>query len=155
MTLKIAQFIQTVLFCILAGQAFFYLIGGTAGLKNVSASTFIEQRKAIDLVIGPYLKVIYFGSILTGLMVLVLIRQQAPSRLFVLSTVALVLIIVDLVIAVRGNIPLNNQIQTWSPTHYPANWSEVRNQWLGYMQWRQVCSISGLFCLLLGLFGQL
>lgn len=155
MALKTTQFIQTLLICILAGQAFFYTIGGAAGLKSVSASTFIEQRKAIDIVIGPYLRVIYPATVLISLAVLVLLRQQVNSLAFVLSTLTLLLVLIDIAFAVKGDIPLNNQINSWSPSVYPANWATVRNQWFYYMQWRQVCSIGGLVCVLLRLFSQL
>lgn len=155
MALKTTQFIQTVLFCIIAGQAFFYLIGGTAGLKNVSASTFIEQRKAIDVVIGPYLKILYPSTILISLIVLILLRQQVNSTLFLLSSLTFLLIVADLAIAIKGNIPLNQQMQGWSTTNYPANWSVVRDQWMNYMHWRQACSITGLLCVLTGVFVRL
>ncbi|MVM31134.1 hypothetical protein GO755_13920 [Spirosoma sp. HMF4905] len=155
MALKTTQFIQTLLLCIIAGQAFFFLIGGTAGLKNVSASTFIEQRKAIDLVIGPYLKVIYLISVLVSTVVLILLRQQVGSFSFLLSTGILVLILIDLTIALKGNIPLNQLIQSWSLTDYPANWATIRDQWLAYMYWREACSITALLCALLGVYFQI
>ena len=155
MIIKTFQFIQALFFCVIAGQAFFYLIGGTAGLKAVSAGAFIEQRKAIDVAIGPPLKLLYPGTVLVSLTMVVLLRQQVGSPLFWLSTLALFLIVTDLTLAIRGDIPLNKLIQTWSPTSYPANWSEVRHEWFAYMQWRQVCSIGGLLCVLAGLFWQL
>jgi uncharacterized membrane protein len=155
MALKSTQFIQTLLLSIIAGQAFFYLIGGTAGLKNVSASTFIEQRKAIDIVIGPYLKVLYPLTAVICLAVLVLLRQQVGSFLFMLSTIAFVLIVLDLIIAIKGNIPLNQQMQSWSLTAPPDNWAAVRDQWMSFMHWRQACSITALLCALLGVFSRI
>ncbi len=149
MTIKITELIQTLLFCIIAGQAFFYLIGGAAGLKNVSAGAFIEQRKAIDLVIAPWLKIIYPLSIVVSVAVLMLLGQPIGSSSFVLSLVALVLILADMVIAIRGDVPINREIQSWSVAAHPAHWADLRDQWFAYMRWRQLCSITGLLCLLL------
>lgn len=151
MLLKTAQFTQILLFCIIAGQAFFYFIGGTAALKNVSAIAFIEQRKAIDAEIAPYLKVIYPLTIVMSVAMLVLLRQQIDSALFILSAVACLLIVIDMVIAIKGNIPLNQRISTWPLDAYPGNWHVVRDQWLNYMYYRQFCGIAGLFCLLVGM----
>lgn len=155
MLLKTTQFIQAVLFCIIAGQAFFYLIGGADGLKSVSAYTFIEQRKAIDLAISPSLKVIYPLALAVSILMLGLLRHQLNSTLFLLSALACLLLIGDLTLAIKGDIPLNNLIKSWSTTNYPAHWDEVRVKWFLYMTWRQACNIPGLFCVLLGIFSRL
>ena len=151
MLLKTVQFTQILLFCVIAGQAFFYFIGGTAALKNVSATAFIEQRKAIDAEIAPYLKVIYPLTIVISVAMLALLRQQIGSALFVLSAIACLLVIIDLVIAIKGSIPLNQLINTWSLDAYPGNWHVVRDQWLTYLNYRQFCGITGLLCLLVGI----
>ena len=151
MLLQTTQFIQILLFCVIAGQAFFYFIGGTAALKNVSATAFIEQRKAIDTEIAPYLKVIYPLTIVISIAMLVLLRQQLGSALFMLSAAACLLVVIDLAIAMKGNIPLNQRISTWPLDAYPGNWHVVRDRWLTYMHYRQFCDIAGLLCLLVGI----
>ncbi|MPR36132.1 anthrone oxygenase family protein [Salmonirosea aquatica] len=155
MALKIAQFIQLLLLCVIAGQAFFYLIGGTAGVRNVSVGTFIEQRKAIDVVIVPALKLIYLLSAASGFTAMVLLQKQSDRLPFILSALAWALVLIDMAIAVRGNVPLNRQMQDWSPASHPSDWARVRDRWLTYLHWRQACSITALLCLLVGLFTQI
>ncbi|GHB75444.1 anthrone oxygenase family protein [Persicitalea jodogahamensis] len=155
MVLKTIQFIQVLLLCIIAGQAFFYLIGGTAGVRYVSVHAFIEQRKAIDIAIGPNLKILYPMCALSGIAVLILLRQQIHTLTFCLSAAALLLVLIDMVIAVKGNVPINQQMMGWTATVHPADWATVRDQWLAYMHWRQGCSITALLCLLVSLFSRL
>ena len=155
MVLKTIQFIQVSLLCVIAGQAFFYLIGGTAGVRNVSVGSFIEQRKAIDPVIAPILKILYPLCAITGVLVLILLRQQFYSLTFLLSALALLLVLVDMAVAVKGEVPINQQVIGWTAIAHPDNWATVRDQWLTYMHWRQGCSITALLCLLISLFARL
>jgi hypothetical protein len=45
--------------------------------------------------------------------------------LFITAIVAFVALITD-VLLMKGNMPINNLINTWTADNYPANWVEYR-----------------------------
>ncbi len=71
--------------------------------------------------------------------------------LFTSSVIALVALVIDIAIALKGNIPLNRTINTWSANRYPDNWQQVRSKWFSLYHVRQVANIAGFVCLLGGL----
>jgi hypothetical protein len=149
MWLMLLQLLHLVLFSIIAGQSFFYLIGGREAIRLLSAPAFIEQRKITDRIIAGRLRITYILALMLSLVLISiwLIRGGAfPTIFIVLSTLCL---IIDLSIAVRGNIPLNREIQTWATSQYPANWNRIRSRWLRFFAWRELVSIVGLLLLLM------
>jgi uncharacterized membrane protein len=71
--------------------------------------------------------------------------------LFICSVVALVSLIIDVAFTLKGNVPLNKIINTWTASNYPANWKEYRSKWLSIYSIRQVTNIIGFVSLLAGL----
>jgi uncharacterized membrane protein len=64
-------------------------------------------------------------------------------------------LIADIILILKGNIPLNKTINSWSPSRYPENWSEYRAKWLATYRIRQVINLSGFVVLVAGfVFGQ-
>ncbi len=148
---KFVQLATALTFGMAASQAFFYLLGLGSVREHLSSSSFIEFHQTLDSVIAPRLTAVYLAALLTGLLALYLTRQQVDSPFFISTSLALLCLLADIGLAVMGDIPLNKLISTWSPAHFPTNWTEVRSQWLFYMYWRQVFSISGFLCVIWGI----
>ncbi len=150
MITKLTQFATLLTFGIAASQAFFYLLGLGAVRERLSPGSFLEFHQTLDSVIVPRLTLVYMAALLMAGFSLYLSRQQMNSPLFIGTGLALACLLLDITLAVVGDIPLNKIIRTWSPTHFPTNWTDVRSQWLLYMRWRQVFAISGFFSLVWG-----
>jgi uncharacterized membrane protein len=72
------------------------------------------------------------------------------SVLFISSAVAFVALVVDVIITIKGNIPVNNIINTWTPGSHPANWNNFREKWLRFFGYRQIANLTGFISLLIG-----
>ena len=57
--------------------------------------------------------------------------------------------IIDILLTVKGNMPINNMINTWTEDHYPADWKTYRAKWLSIFGKRQIANIIGFLCLLM------
>jgi hypothetical protein len=70
--------------------------------------------------------------------------------LFIGSAIALVTLILDILLTIKGNMPINNMINTWTEDNYPADWQLYRAKWLSIFEKRQIANIIGFLCLLMG-----
>lgn len=143
------RILYLVLYLFIASQGMFYLIGINKALRNISISAFIEQRKAIDAVIGSPLKFLYFGSMAIAVILLALNIRSPRSITFITVGLSLLCIFADLYLALGKSIPLNQIINNYPSNNYP-NIVQIRDQWLTYINCRGTIAILGLFILLSG-----
>jgi hypothetical protein len=116
----------------------------------VSMENFIEMRKAIDKVIVGRITVIYYCCLALSLVVVFLSIKEKNSLLVVTSVIALVCLIVDTVIAVKGNVPINNLINALPETEV-LKAVDLRAQWLTFIHYRGILATLGMISLLTGL----
>lgn len=118
---------------------------------RLDSLAYIELRKQIDKSMRASFKYVIYGALLLNIMLVAVLAVNGDfSLLFIASLVSFIALVIDTVITVKGNIPVNNIINGWTPENYPANWSEVRAKWLRYFGYRQVVNIIGFVNLLIG-----
>lgn len=137
------------LYLFIASQGMFYLLGINRALLNISISAFVEQRKAIDAVIGDPLRFLYFGSMALGLVILALNIKNPASISFITVLLSLICIFGDVSLAIQKSIPLNAIINDYPSNNYP-DIQTLRNEWLSWISIRGAIAIAGLFILLSG-----
>jgi hypothetical protein len=133
----------------IASQGMFYLVGLNKALHNVSLSGFIEQRKAIDVVIADPLRFLYFSSAGIAILILAFSFKNPGSITFVTVLLSLICLGADMTLAIKKSIPMNEIIN-----HYPGNGypdiAKIKNQWLNMINLRGAIAITGLIILLSG-----
>ena len=143
------RILYLVLYQFIASQGMFYLIGISKAMKSISISAFIEQRKAIDAVIGNPLRFLYFSSMGCAIILLAVNIRSPRSITFITIGLSLLCIAADLYLALGKSIPLNQIINNYPSNKY-LNIGQVRDQWLTYINCRGAIAIIGLFILLSG-----
>jgi len=123
-------------------------------LKNVqncmNASSYIELRKLLDTNFRANYKYAVYGALFTNLL-LVLVNLKSPGGLlFISSSIAFIALVADTLLMMKGNMPINKLINTWSVDHYPANWEYYRTKWLRIFYYREIATIAGFLSLLIG-----
>jgi hypothetical protein len=84
-------------------------------------------------------------------MALLVISWRSRSwNIAVTTTIALVCLLADATLMVRGNLPINAAIDRWSTTEQPADWEAYRNRWFTVFGYRQVVLLVGYVSLLVG-----
>jgi uncharacterized membrane protein len=115
---------------------------------KLSGPTFIEWFQKID----PYMKVrapqMMLAQLAVTLVLLLLMHDRSASPEFWLTALALVTTAATMGIAIRGNVPLNRQMDHWSHSHPPDGWEQTRDRWLGYHHLRSIAEIAGFVALL-------
>ena len=122
---------------------------------NLSPSSYIELRKLTDTAMRSNFKYVMFIALAANVVLIAVNFKQPSSIMFVTAAIALICLLVDFVIIIKGNMPINDVINGWSVSNYPSNWADYRNNWLRIFQYREAAAITAFVSLLIGaIFGK-
>ena len=151
MLIKIVLFINLLSYAVIVSQSFMYILA----LKNTQlalrAPGYIEMRQLIDMNMRSRFRYVLYLALAGSLALLILHVNNPGSISFITAAIAFVALVIDIVLTVKGNLPVNDVINGWTPESYPANWQEVRQQWFTIFQYRQIANITGFVSLLAGM----
>lgn len=150
MTSSIILLLTLVAYSIIVSQSFMYILALKEVQHNIEATTYIELRKLIDFSMRSNFKYVVYAALLTNLLLVVSTIKQPGSLVFITSAIAFIALIIDTFLTVKGNLPINDIINSWTHDNYPTNWSEYRAKWFDIFQYRQIANITGFLSLLIG-----
>ena len=148
MEIRILLFITILAYSIIVSQSFSYIIALHNTQKNLDVIAYIKLRKLLDKNFRAKFKYVFYLTLITNTLLCILTIQDPTSLLFIGSLLALIGFVIDIVFMLRGNMPINNYINTWLPDNYPADWELYRAKWLRIFTRRQVANIIGFTSLL-------
>lgn len=123
-------------------------------LKNVQlslgAGSYTEFRKLIDRSMRANFKYAIYAALLLNLLLVVITVQDPGSLVFITAVIGFAALVIDTLITVKGNLPVNDVINSWTSETIPSNWSTYRAKWLTLFQYRQIANITGFVSLLVG-----
>jgi uncharacterized membrane protein len=96
---------------------------------------------------APVMTVLLPGTMLSIIPLLLLSYHQRPM-VFYLSTAALFLFLVALLVTVVVEVPIVQKIVTWTPSTLPENWRQLRDRWMRFHVIRVVAGLASLIFLL-------
>jgi hypothetical protein len=150
MEIKVITFINLFLYSIVTSQSFSYWISLNNVQQNMSAVEYISFRKLTDKNFRSKFRPVIYATLISNTVLSISCSNQFTGILFVTSVIALLALITDMIIAVKGNIPINHLINTWAIDNYPAEWAEHREKWMHFFYRRQALNLTGFICLLAG-----
>ena len=147
---KTILFFALLSYSVIVSQSFMYILS----LKNVQLAlggeSYVELRQLIDANMKSTFGYVTYAALLSGLLLLI-VNVKAPGSLaFITAAIALVALITDILLMLKGSMPLNEVINSWSPNDYPAGWTSIRQQWFDVLSYRQIANITGFISLLTG-----
>jgi hypothetical protein len=148
--IRIAMLANLAAFSIVLSQPLFYLLALTAAQRALSASAYIELRQRLNPIMSRRVSVIYVTALLTSVALLGLAYLAANGLVLATTALALLGLIADAVYMVRENVPINQVMDGWSLSDYPADWHTYRDRWLGLLAYRQVFLTLAFGSLLVG-----
>lgn len=151
MEIKITLFITLLLYAFVISQSFFYILAMSRVLKEMQPAAYIEARQLLDKNLQVSLRSVYYLALAASVALVAFCVVNPVGLLFICSIVALVSLIVDILLSLKGNVPLNKIINTWTVSDYPRNWKEYRSRWSAIYMIRQAVNITGFISLLAGL----
>ncbi len=149
MEIKIVLLLTVILYSIIVSQSFSYIISLRNVQQQLNAEAYIAFRKLTDKNYNTKFRWVIYASLLCNLVLVLLSGLQGPRLLFYGAVFALMALVADTVIAVKGNMPINKTINTWTAEQYPQNWASYRSSWLRIFSIRQMLNITGFTVLII------
>jgi uncharacterized membrane protein len=114
---------------------------------DMSPTFYVEKMQhAIRVFTVPLPTVVISGVFFT--IVSTWLARRERLSLYLLLAASLCVIAVALITAF-GNVPINNQIMTWSINSPPSNWTDLSEKWWRFQIERTIVQIIGLSFLIL------
>jgi len=152
--LKILMLINLLVYSVIVGQAYMYIIALGNVQLSMDAPAYIQLRQLTDRNFMAKYKYVVYTSLVSSVLLCIFTAAHPTGFLFISAAVALLALIIDVLLTLKGNMPINKRINTWTTENYPGNWEMYRTKWLHTFSLRQVANIIGFASLLLGaLFG--
>jgi hypothetical protein len=150
MTIKIIFTIALFAFAMIASQAFMYILSLKQVQLNLGANSYTEIRKLIDISMRASFKYVIYAALIANLLLIIVSAKAPTSLVFISATIAFIALVIEIALTLKGNLPINDIINTWSVDNYPANWTTLRDKWFTIFQYRQIASITGFVSLVVG-----
>ena len=151
MAIKITLFITLVLYAAVISQSLFYALAMTGATKKMPAPVYIETRQLLTSELQTSLGTLYYFTLAASVALTTFSVVNPGGLLFITSVVALMALVADIVLAVKGNVPLNKAIDQWTTASYPSNWQQYRSKWFTLYHTRQVINTIGFVTLVAGM----
>lgn len=150
MTTKIILFITLLAYSFIVSQSFMYILSLKYVQLNLEADSYTQLRTLIDTSMRANFKYVIYVALVFNLALVVTSIKNPTSIVFITSSIAFVTLVIDVMLTLKGNLPINDIINNWTPSTIPANWATFRDKWFTIFQYRQIASIVGFVSLLIG-----
>jgi hypothetical protein len=150
MQTKIILFLTILSYSVIVAQSYTYIIALKNVQKSMNAPSYIELRNLLDANFRANYKYAVYASLLLNLLLVVVTVKNPGSILFITAAIAFVALVADVLLMMKGNMPINNLINTWTVDHYPSNWAAYRAKWLQFFLYREIATITGFISLVIG-----
>jgi hypothetical protein len=150
MTTKLIFLLTLLAYSIIVSQSFMYLLSLKQVQLNLDADAYTALRKLTDTSMRGSLTYVVYAALLASLALVIVTIKNPGGVVFITAVIAFIALVIDTVLTLKGNLPINDVINTWSAGHIPANWMEYRTKWFEIFQYRQMAVITGFVSLLVG-----
>jgi len=150
MTVRIILTVTLLAYAMIASQSFMYILSLKQVQLNLGAGAYTELRKLTDSSMRASFKYVIYAALLANVLLVIATVKTPGSLVFITATIALLALVAEILLTVKGNLPINDVINTWSADKMPANWTSFRDKWFAIFQYRQIAGITGFVSLVIG-----
>jgi len=115
-------------------------------LRGLAGPLYTAVHQPVNRVFGPVMPPLMTLAIFSGLAVLVLLARAYRMRVFALVAIGTLCSFAVAMSSLLVNVPINQEVLTWSPSALPAGWMQFRDQWWLWHIVRTIVSILGFGC---------
>ncbi|RYY93685.1 MAG: hypothetical protein EOO11_19300 [Chitinophagaceae bacterium] len=150
MAIPLLRLLHLLLYFVVAVQLVYYLYLMGDALQQVSIGAFLEERRIVHPLVMKRHQAVYYACLATSVLMLFLAWRERTALGFVPHAIALLCLVADIVIAMKGNGPINTQIQA-AVAAPGTDWEALRTQWLTLIKTRGAVISAGMLALFIGL----
>jgi len=142
MKLRLAQFSTIILFALVMGVMWGTWFALSRSIVTFRPQTFLDIGQTAIRNLGVPMRILMPLSLLSALVMLALLPKRSAAFAFAVAGVSLMVGV--LVITLTVEVPIDNQIKTWTVATLPADWQMLRDRWEFYHALRTFLSIAAL-----------
>jgi uncharacterized membrane protein len=150
MTTKLILLFTILAYAMIASQAFMYMLSLKQVQINLNAEAYATIRKLTDASMRASFKYVIYAAIIANLLLVAITVKNPASLVFLCAAISFLCLVGEILLTLKGNLPINDVINTWTPGNIPANWESLREKWFTIFQYRQVVSITGFVLVVIG-----
>jgi uncharacterized membrane protein len=145
-TVRIAQFINVLLFALVMGVFWGTWFSLSRSIASIRPETFLEVGHTMIANLGGPMSVLMPAALVSSVLLLVVLFGQRAGAAFNLALAAFLLMIFALAVTLTVNVPIDYEINQWTATTLPPDWTITRDRWELYHTIRTFVSIAALGC---------
>jgi len=154
MKLKALEFTGLMLAALVTGVFWGTWFTLTRSLENFSPAEFIHIGKTIIANVAVPMRILMPATLLV--MLFIVWQTFRTTKLsFYLYCLSFLLMLVTLIITVGVEVPIDNQIKTWTGQSIPSSWQSLRHTWNLFHTLRTFTSIASLSAFALGMINRI
>src|SRR4029450_10185947 len=147
MSWKLTTFAGLFLLALVAGVFWGTWFTLTRSIETFSAGEFIHIGQTIIRNVAWPMRILMPACIL--FMIVSALLTEKNSAAFYLNVTTCLFILIALLITLLVEVPIDNQIRTWTAQTVPANWTTLRARWQVFHTARTFVSLASLGSLIL------
>lgn len=129
MKVRVAQAITIVLFALVMGVFWGTWFSLSRTMGRLSPETFLAVGHEMIRNLGVPMAILLPLALLSALVTLALQRSGGRTAAFWWMAAGFLLMVAALVITLAVEVPIDNQIETWSAATLPADWRSIQARW--------------------------
>jgi uncharacterized membrane protein len=145
--MKILQLVSVMLFALVTGVFWGTWFSLSRSMDAITAATFLEVGQIMIANLGGPMRFLLPGSIVSAAVLLYVFYRRRESAAFVLSIIAVSLMLAAMAITLLVNVPLDYRFTEWTLATLPPDWRAIRDRWEFYHGVRTLLSVAALSCL--------
>ena len=148
-SLKTWELISIVLSVLMAGMFHGPWVALSRSMSTFAPEVFLAIVDRMNRNMAPVMTVLMPAVMLSIFPVLFLSYHQQPLT-FYLNVMAFALFIVALLVTMLVEVPIVEQIVTWTVPTLPDNWRELRDRWMRFHIIRVVAGLASVVLMVVG-----
>jgi Domain of unknown function (DUF1772) len=149
MILKIAEIVSIVITALAAGMFFGPWLALTISIRTFAPDVFLAIVGRLNTNMARTMTALLPLALLSMIPVLFFSYRVQPN-MFVTTLAAFALFVAALLVTMLVEVPIVQQIVTWTVPTLPDNWQELRDRWSAFHILRVVASLAGFVFLVVG-----
>jgi uncharacterized membrane protein len=147
--MKTWQLISIVLSALVSGMFHGPWVALSRSMRTFTPEVFLAVVDRMNRNMAPVMTVLMPAALLSIIPVLFLSYREQP-RTFYLNAIAFALFIIALLVTVVVEVPIVEEIVTWTASSLPENWQQLRDRWIKFHIIRVIAGITSVVLLVVG-----
>jgi uncharacterized membrane protein len=143
-TVRLVQFVNVLLFALVMGVFWGTWFSLSRSIASITPETFLEVGHTMIANLGGPMSVLMPAALVSSVLVLIVLFRQRRHEAFNLALASLALMIGALIVTLAVNVPIDGEINLWTPKTLPADWTLTRDRWELFHTVRTFASIGAL-----------